>query len=296
LVGDANLDWKDYYGTGPINYVPAHIFDSEIGETPGDNWFVTVDGNDVLPDMFIGRLPVRTLDETARAVQKILNYATASSPGNWRNQVLFIADDDRAEFAALNRSLRNLLPSGTASWLLEAQTYPPGNLTQDVVGYVNAGVLLLHYTGHSAVDHWGTWSGGYILSNANVAGLTNASQLPFATSADCISGFFALPGQAQSLAETLLSRQGGGAVAVWSPTGLSYTAGHQVLFPALYQSLFAGTPVSVGAATTAAKLAAYAQSEVWGDLVESYTLFGDPALRLNYHPTSAPLYLPMIFR
>ena len=296
LVGDANLDFRDNYGTGPPNYVPAHVFDTAgLGETPGDNWFVAVDGDDILPDMFIGRFPARTADEVTQLVEKTLAYATTPPPGLWRSRALFVADDDRQAFTSLNETLMDLLPSGSMSWQIDARDYPPGDPTDDLIGRVNDGVLLLHYTGHSAVDHWGSWAGGYIFSNGDVASLTNGSRLPFATSADCISGFFALPGIAQSLAELLLARKGGGAVAVWSPAGLGYTAGHRVLFSALYRALFGEEPLSLGAATTAAKVSAYGQSEVWGELVETYVLFGDPALRLGYLP-AFQVCLPLVVR
>ncbi len=37
LVGDANLDFKDNFGTGRLNYVPTHIFETwPVGETPND--------------------------------------------------------------------------------------------------------------------------------------------------------------------------------------------------------------------------------------------------------------------
>ncbi|MDH7487843.1 MAG: C25 family cysteine peptidase [Anaerolineae bacterium] len=295
LVGDANLDFRDHYGTGPPNYVPTHIFDTPLlGETPGDNWFVAVDGDDILPDMAIGRFPARSAAEVTRLVEKTLAHATAP-PGPWQGRALFVADDDSPEFADLNEALAALLPRGALSWRVDARHYPPGSPTADLIGRLNEGVLLLHYSGHGAVDHWGSWAGGYIFSNSNVASLSNGERLPFVTSADCISGFFALPGATQSLAETLLTRQGGGAVAVWSPTGLGYTAAHEVLFTALYRALFGAEPISIGAATTAAKVAAYGEGEVWADLVETYTLFGDPALRLAYRPFFS-LYLPLLAR
>jgi hypothetical protein len=64
LVGDACQDYKDNLGRGAVNYVPSQIVETELlGQAPSDNWFVLVSGDDVLPDMFIGRLTAQTTSE-----------------------------------------------------------------------------------------------------------------------------------------------------------------------------------------------------------------------------------------
>ena len=93
LVGDANVDYKDYYKTGQINYVPTYLVETTIeGETPSDHWFVTVSGDDPLPDMFIGRIPAKTAGEVSAVVNKIIDYETGAK-GDWRYRVAFAAND-----------------------------------------------------------------------------------------------------------------------------------------------------------------------------------------------------------
>ncbi len=59
-------------------------------ETASDDWFVDVDSNG-LPDLAVGRLPVRTLDQANATVAKTLAYEMeADAP--WLNDVLFVAD------------------------------------------------------------------------------------------------------------------------------------------------------------------------------------------------------------
>ena len=81
--------------------------------------------------------------------------------------------------------------------------------------------------------------------------------------------------------ELLQRREGGGAVAVWAPTGLAQPEGHAALFTALYQALFTRDLTTLGASTAAAKIEAYGISTAWGELAETYVLFGDPASRLT---------------
>ena len=55
-------------------------------ETASDDWFVDFD-DDGLPDLAVGRLPVRTLDQANAIVAKTLGYETeADAP--WLNDVL----------------------------------------------------------------------------------------------------------------------------------------------------------------------------------------------------------------
>jgi Peptidase family C25 len=77
LVGDGTYDYQDYEGFGCKNFVPTYMVHSlDFGETGCDSWFVCLDGEgDILPDMFIGRFPVKTVDETNIVVNKILNYS-----------------------------------------------------------------------------------------------------------------------------------------------------------------------------------------------------------------------------
>src|SRR5690606_10972851 len=74
LVGDGHFDFKNYYGRDEGIFIPPYLanIDPWIGETAADNRYVTVSGNDLLPDLFLGRLPVKTAVETTQMVNKIL--------------------------------------------------------------------------------------------------------------------------------------------------------------------------------------------------------------------------------
>jgi hypothetical protein len=54
-----------------------------------------------------------------------------------------------------------------------------------------------------------------------------------------------------------------------------------------YHAIFQQDMYGLGAATTAAKLNVYAQSSLWSELVETYVLFGDPAMELGV-PANEP--------
>jgi len=63
-------------GTGEVSFVPPYLADVDpwMGETANENYYVSVSGSDILPDMHLGRLPVKTQAETTALVNKIIAY------------------------------------------------------------------------------------------------------------------------------------------------------------------------------------------------------------------------------
>jgi hypothetical protein len=285
LVGDANMDYKDNLETGNINYVPTHLCEtSGLGQTPSDNWFVCVSGDDILPDMFLGRISVRTSADADGVINKIINYEQSPPTSDWNQAALFVADDDEASFESLSEELIALLPGGFDPHRVYVSQYSaPDDPTADMIDYIDDGVVMANYVGHGNVDTWGAWAGGRIFRTSDIASLNNGGKLPFVTTANCLNGFFPHPydAYAYSLAEEFLRVGNKGALAVWAPTGLGYPAGHRVLISELYNAIFGDEDHVTGSATTAAKISTYTQSAGWEDLVETFVLFGDPASQLG---------------
>jgi hypothetical protein len=100
LVGDSSYDYKDNWGLGTVIHVPAYLTYTEyMGETVTDEWFVTVSGNDAVPDMYIGRLPAKTAAEAAAMVNKISSYEQALNTKTWEKDILLVAEGCRSAFA-----------------------------------------------------------------------------------------------------------------------------------------------------------------------------------------------------
>ncbi len=298
LVGDANYDYMDYLGTGNNNYVPTHLFESGlIGQTSTDNWFVCVSGDDPLPDMFIGRLSVRTLAEANTVVDKILGYEPSPPPGDWRQKALFVADDN-GSFETISDGLMAVLPAGYTSQRIYATAYhQPYDPTPDILRAMDQGALIANYIGHGSVTSWGSWPGGSIFNQSDIPKLKNGPRYPLLVTGNCNNGLFAHPTTLDALAEEFVNAQGRGGIAAWSPTGLGYAAWHNVMAGSLYQAMFGEYIYQLGPATTAAKLEAFARLG-WREPIEIFTLFGDPALtlgvvqpRLSLHKTATVSYV-----
>ncbi len=286
LVGDAYQDYKDNLETGTLNYVPTQIIETDIlGETPSDNWFVLVSGDDILPDMYIGRLSAQSTSQVGDIVDKIIYYEKYPPDKSWSKNVLLVTDDDSASFEELSDNLAGLLPEDyTANKVSVGDYTSEGNPTNDILKYIDSGSLLVNYTGHGAVDRWGLWGENdskSIFKRSDIASLKSTNRLTVVTVADCLNGFFSGSKTQISVAEEFQRIQDRGAVAVWAPTGLSYTSGHSILMQELYKTIFQESQYGLGAATTEAKINTYSRSSYGRELVETFVLFGDPATHVG---------------
>ncbi|MDP3786638.1 MAG: C25 family cysteine peptidase [Candidatus Omnitrophota bacterium] len=290
LVGDANYDYRDYLGSGKINYVPAYLLPNTpyLGETASDNWFVCLDPpqlidgqvqDDILPDMFIGRIPARNKDEVNNVVRKIVAYANLLSK-EYSRKVTLAADDERL-FEQISDNLVQYLPKKIIPIKLYLSSYTNySQFTQGLINNINNGTILLNYVGHGSTNLW-TQEG---LFNTDTVGLlNNYRKYPFVVSFDCLDGYFLnLDEGFESLAEVFLRRRDAGAIACFSPTGMGIPEGHRALSEELFKSIFVDGNYRLGPATTKAKINFFSNTGgQYKDLIQTYTLFGDPALSLN---------------
>ncbi len=74
LLGDGTYDTKDYLGTGVESHVPVKILKTRYLWTASDPWFGAINGEDILPDVAVGRLPASSVEEVRSLVEKILAY------------------------------------------------------------------------------------------------------------------------------------------------------------------------------------------------------------------------------
>lgn len=294
LVGDGHYDPKDYRGYGRTNFIPSYLapVDPWLGETAGDNRYVTVSGADALPDLMLGRLTVNTAADAGVLIDKIIAYETSPEPGDWLQQVLAVADnaDGAGNFPAMSESLlADHLPPPYAAervhYTVTHQTVSEARAA--IVAGINAGKLIVNYIGHAAEDIWASEG---LLRTADVRALTNGARLPVMLPMTCYDGYYIYPYpldyQVESLAEIVTGIAGRGAIASWSPTGLGIATGHDLLDRGFFDAIFGQGLGTLGAGTAAGKLNLFATGMNL-DLLDTYLLFGDPATRLPT-PCAAP--------
>lgn len=289
LVGDANLDYRDNWHTGEKNFIPTYMYHSSgIGYIPVDNWFVAFD--DVIPQMAIGRLPVKNAQESIDIVNKIIRYET-DPEAEWNKNLLFVSDDadsGETEFETLLETLSTT--TYTPSFYNIKKVYlseynSVENARKDIASDIKDGSLITVYTGHGDVDQWAEEE---LLSSSVLSDsyLGNYNKPTFLVTLNCLNGFFAMPEEGTNadvpLAEALLKlKDNTGVVAAWSPTGWGYTAQHSKLAESLFNVIFNENEATIGTAITKVKKVAFEEKGVGKDMINMYTLFGDPATRLK---------------
>ncbi len=280
LVGDANQDYLDHLGTGTPDFVPTHLFETRFhGEFPEDNFYAAVSGDDILPDVLIGRIPVRTAAAAEAVVAKIVDYEAAAFGSGWNRNLLLMADGEPGGFAAAQDALArvHLSPPLTASRVFVDDFPGIAQARQALFAELEQGAVVASYLGHGSV---GSWSRKQLLVSADVSSLKNRGKLPFVASLDCIDGYYPHPSIPFSLAETLLNADGIGAVAVWSPTGVGFLSEYTSIGEELFDRLFQEGEIRIGAATVDAVTTAFMNAQASSDNLRGLVLFGDPATRL----------------
>jgi hypothetical protein len=231
-----------------------------------------------LPEMAIGRLPVNSAAEARIVVNKTVDYERNPTPGDWRQRVLFVADDDQVDFEATSNDLiESYLPSDyQAARVYLSDFANPEESTGRIIDEINQGTAIVNYVGHAALN---VWAKEAVFSSADITALRNGSKLPFVVTMTCLDGYFHHP-QADCLAEELLLAEGKGALAAFAPTSELLPAEQDALVKALFEALFASDAPTLGEAVMRAKRNLPDGGRGYQDLIETYTLLGDPALRL----------------
>jgi MYXO-CTERM domain-containing protein len=258
LVGDATFDPRNFLGKGDLDFIPTRLIDTASMETASDDWFV--DGDlDGVPEIAIGRLPVRTPAQADAIVGKLLGYA---GKDDLSRGGLFVTDTDDVDLDFSGASTAGEAKVSDIMPVDRFQRTTSG--TPDVLlNKLGAGPFLVNYIGHGSVE---VWDG--LLNSTQAAALTNDHASIYVVM-NCLNGFFH-DLYTTSLAESLITAPQGGAVAVWATSSLAEYAPQ----PAFDQEfLMRLSRTSLGEAAVAAK-----GRITDSDTRRTWMLFGDPTL------------------
>jgi hypothetical protein len=271
LVGDASFDPRSYLGNEDGDIVPTKLIDTVLMETASDDWFADFKG-DTLAEMAMGRLPARTSQEAAAMVEKIISYDPARTDG-----VLLISDsnDDGIDFEGESSRLSRLIPSRLSIGVITRGQMSDAAAKGMVLDGIKRGQKIINYFGHGSVDVWR----GDLLTSADAKGVANGEGLSILLSITCLNGYFQ-DAAIDSLAESLIKVERGGAVAVWASSGMCGADEQALMNQAMFRLMF-GEGANNDASTlgeAALKAKAFIGD---GDTRQTYILFGDPAMKFR---------------
>ena len=275
LAGNGSYD---YFGTlgSEVNHLPPMLVQTAEGLFAADELLAN-SGGDELPDVAIGRLPALTAEELTAMIAKIKAYE-AGFGQDWQGQLVFVADTNDASagyFAAANENLASLIGGKHAADVVDLNATALAPARAELMSHFQDGAGIIHYTGHGGVANW---SAKGLLKATDVAAMTNANRPSVVAALSCLVGRYEAPG-VNSLGELLMRKAGGGAAAVWGPSGLSRNDPAVELGEAFYRAVLQEGSGTLGLAVLRARRS-LAADLFKQDTFGVYNLLGDPALRI----------------
>jgi Peptidase family C25 len=325
LVGDGTADPLGYTRHGDANLIPPYLamVDLWVGETACETCYAQLDGDDplsdTLPDLVLGRLPVKSVAELQALVAKIIGYETAGGGMDWRSRAVFVADnyrdannlpDGAGDFAAFADAGAATLPQGVEAQRLYYDPSParpaqPWREPNAAAAYtrtlelLNAGAGLVTYVGHSHQWQWAvtdaTTQPSYLLGLYDADDLTNAGRPFVLLEMTCLTAAFQTPAYSGTTIDERLLLAPGGAVAVWGPTGLGVAHGHDALQHGFHTALWDAPPMTaqIGVLAAAGYLELFSNGGCCQDALHTFALLGDPLTPARVRPAKR-VYLPGI--
>jgi len=281
LFGDATWDYKKYrVDTINKNFIPAY------GNPISDSRLVCIDGeNDFLPDLHIGRLPVKTITEAETVVDKIKTYD--SEPfSDWQKNIIFLNGGfDEWEQNVFKQQAEELIdsyiespPFGGDPIRLYLEGRQLIGMNDKIASAINDGALWLSFLGHAGSRTW-----DLMFNFSDVSSLNNQNKLAFISSMTCHTARFGNP-VADSFGEVFVLDEKSGAVSFFGTTGWGYIYQDKVLLNFLFQHIFKNGVRELGSAVTQSKLSFWnllGFSIINKSTIEQYVLLGDPVQRIQ---------------
>ncbi len=309
LFGKVSYDFRNRKGMGTCyipNYQAENVFNvDECLST--DDFFVKLDdyegyNNKGSMDVGIGRLPVSNAEQAATVVQKLRQYASmdllndvksnnVSNLAEWRNMLVFCADDDEDAMGHLFNADRIAIKVAADYPVYniekiymdaykkvstsQGQRFPEA--TEALNQRVNKGCLFMTYMGHGGDNGL---AHERFLKRSDISSWTNRYNFHFFYAGSCSFGEYDKLASV-SPSEDMLFKADGGAIGVISASRSSYGGTNEAFGMQLLTRALATD--SNSAHLTMGEV--FAMSKNRCGSVEMYILFGDPSMTLAFPKT-----------
>ncbi|MFC1716276.1 C25 family cysteine peptidase [Candidatus Poribacteria bacterium] len=254
---------------GDVEYIPAHLSDSNSmfiqrnKDTATDNWYACVSGEDYIPDVMLGRIPVKNADELDTVVGKIIRYERNPHRGEWIKRALLIAGTVNGALDDLKYTKNEiLLPAGYSVTELSVSA---GDNLRDVIREINRGHIIVDYNGHGFRNGW------EMFKSTAVPELNNRDMLPVIFNMACSTAAF--DDELDSFGEVMMKAPNGGCVAFFGASRL--VSSSDIAF-SLSRLMVQNHLFVLGEIVMNVKLL----NTLSEHDIESFNLLGDPALSL----------------
>jgi hypothetical protein len=271
LLGGDTYDYRNYLGRNSVSFIPSLYAQTSptVKMVPVDPLYADVNGDNV-PDLAIGRFPVRTVAELDLMVTKTLAYQNK----DYARTAVFASDvSTSADFRNITLSMASSVPSGWSVETINLDDLEVASAQTRLLAAMNRGTALVTYTGHSGASNW-TFSG--LFNKDNAAALTNAGK-PFVVVQWGCWNIYHIDPVNNYLVQSLLFSGDKGAVSVLGAATLTDSKSEELLGSLLTPRLVTSGK-TVGQALLEAKTELAQTHPELLDVLLGWSLMGDPAL------------------
>ena len=299
LFGDGSFDHRDIYGLGN-NFIPTYQREAAnpIFAFPSDDYYCILDNKDSSDplkgslDIAVGRLTVKTEAEAEAVVDKIIQYdLNPKSLSDWRNRVLFVADDEDGNdhledanriadkiasshrFLNVDKVYLDAFPQVSSSG---GDRFPAAN--EEVNRAIFKGILAMTYLGHGGPSGLAQER---VITIPDIVNWSNKDQLPLIITATCSFTGYDNPSFTTAGEEALLNPKGG-AIALLTAVRAVFANQNADLTEAVMDRLFVvreGKTLSLGEVMREGKNSFSINSSITINS-RKFALIGDPSQHL----------------
>jgi len=312
-TGSSNNSIKSYITNAYQTYNPPPEFVGLVGDVGGsygvptfnENWswyngegdmpYSQLDGNDLLPEVFVGRLSAESSTQLSVIGVKTMDYEKAThiaeTGDDWYVSAALVGDPSSSGLSTIttNQYIETIM----YAWGMEYinTNYGNGNYSNWMQTQLSNGIGYFNYRGYIGVSGFGS---------GNINNATNVWKTPFVTFLTCSTGSFSW---GEAISESFLragtvSNPKGGVGAVGTATSGTHTAFNNIAEMGIYEGIYSREIETTGAALAAGKLAllhAYPSDPANKVSIFSHwnNLMGDPAVHLwTLRPRELNVELP----
>ncbi len=284
-ISDAYFNWENppeivgLIGDTGGNYSLPEYDHSWGGYSgPTDYDYALLEGSDLIPEIFIGRISASSSSELENIINKTIQYEKAEYVNDqWFTKAGLVGDPDESGNSTIftNQYIENLM---TNHGMSRVQTDYDGSGTQTFMEQqFNNGILYYNYRG------WYYGYGSYPTSSIN-----NGFDTPFVTTITCGTGDFNGTASSEEFVRLgSVNNPKGAVAAVGMATTGTHTAYNNIVNMGIYDGIFAKKLWYAGAASSNGNLAiiaTYPNPNSAVSAAEAFSkwsnLIGDPALHL----------------
>lgn len=284
LIGDMSRDYRKLLTNSRLNYIPSiplRVF--QYGQTISDNLLVAVAGNDILPDLTIGRISIETVEEGEVFLNKLINYPADNSK-KWKQNFLLLSsglnldDENRFRFNDENVRLDTLYLQKIGLNSKKIFRYPTRDEHQIYRGEgpeirrgFNEGAVVANYYGHGGGYQW-----DLVFLNDDIYLLENQFKLPLILSVTCYTAHF---DNQKVFAEQFVLVPNKGAIGFFGSSGLTNWDAGKFVNHRLFQEMINNRNYLTGKVFQTAKMNTPAVHS-YGEQINLLTYIGEPLLEL----------------